>query len=1114
MAASASAQNTSEIQPQPDQDGDKHDGSVSHKLQVGGGRCGYRELRSGIECGCQTFWAKGSRESPQCACGHHACFHSPGDGQVGEPGELVGKNAVASSDLSASLMAHLNQLSRLLSTVAPITEAPAQLAAKSANNGALDTLTNSNSRCSHTSAAIVKTAVVSDRQDHTTQSSVSTSYLPRLPSVCLLSEPVGTSNQALQPWRTVTGASSTGLGVWLNDVAAASGPENQDIEQAEYQPGMLPVFDMPSTLSSTEIMPTAPQSVEAQTSANVRGQLLPAIDISSYHNFPGFEDLIQSATEINTPSVGTRTPDLNIPPAVIRFSTENRESLATNNRVSPRNMPPPPNVPRTLVGTPSLTGARRVMTPTSRVISPPLLTTEPQNLREVAGHLQAMRRFMTENVAQLRGLGDRLELVEHTSSFSQVPRDQEIIDKLEMIETRIIDVESKFEDVRVNGVLDSTRSTFVHKRHNQIRESDSAISNQSSQSINSLASLTGDRNGIKIRMDGLDERVTDLEKSMPPSISRPLEIEVVLIPWGRDLRGLWMTPGETFNSRAASRFMTQDTEDWTSLPSSSRVSASLRSGADSGWSNEAIHDWADGAEEWLVPRACSTKSVVYSRLKSRGFVKTLEITKSGAKEVLDSIAKSYGETLVQLNAALQHQETRSAHDCDSPFLGLTAPFIPLRKIHRSSHLRFLTKPEMLTPALWTAEFLSSGVMMHAAGGLKRLFITHTEAYFQRPDSETLPWTWQRIRELPRAGSQMIEEGDARETCWTDHPVLDVPPPSASASFDSHVSSSSLNSRLTHQSASHGAMQGGVLTEVDDEAEVKSESHSGFESEALPTAEKSFAPITPVTEQDISYPTQDAMNHLLNMSGANWYGPHSDDDAEPPSTPHPAHMQTPYNMSANQQRYNLRQHARTLSNPVVVGSASGNPLSRSARQYQQIKPKRITRSFSTPSNPLIATLPSFVPSSPNVPRTRSSRRRGTNDLDSSGNKRRRIDRSVSAEEMASYRAFQRRSRSVSATAMAASKVKRPMTPIGPYMTPYSGNFGDGYLGVGSRGSDARFESDGEVWEGLEGADDDRASQNGRKHVAQDHETVNMDDDDEVGMEEDFFDNDDDDEIDFS
>jgi hypothetical protein len=1102
MAASAAAQNTSEIQQQRDQDGHKQAADESQDVKAVGGRCGYRELRSGIECGCQTFWGKSSIETAVCACGHHACYHSSAEPEVGA-GAGASLERSGSADLSTSLMVHLNQLSRLLSTVAPVTEA-SSLPVGAKSTGALEALPRSRAIPS------VETPLVSEGQDQITQSSVSTSYMPRLPSVCRMSEPVVTSNQELQPWRPTTGATSTGLGVWLSDVAAASGNGQRDgvSESLEFMDGMLPVFNMPSTIASTEIMPTGPQSADIQSTTNVRGQLLPAIDISSYRSFPGFEDLIQSATEINTPSMGTRTPDLNIPPAIIRPSAELHGQQVSRNRASPRNMPPPTTIPRTSIGTPSLAGTRRMMTPSSQIISPPLLTKEPESLQEVAGHIQAMRRFMTQHVAQLRGLGDRLDMVERTSSFSQAPRDQEIIDKLEMIETRIIDVEGKFEDVRTHGGLTSKGSSFVHRRHHQIqdqtRESESAVSEQSSNS--SAMALTGNKDAIKIRMDGLDERVTDLEKSMPPSLSRPLEIEVVLIPWGRDLRGLWVSPSEVFNSRAASRFTTQDSEDWTSLPSSSRMSASLRSGGDGGWSHEAIHDWADDAEEWLVPRACSTKSVIYGRLKSRGFVKSLEISKSGAKEVQDIIAKAFGETLAQLNVASQHQDNDSPTACDSPYLGLAAAFIPLRKVHRSSHLQFLAKSEMLTPALWTAEFLTSSVMMHAAGGLKRLFITHKEAYFQRSDSETSPWTWQRLRELARADSQSTDEGDAREACWANHPILDAQPPSASASFDSHLSSSSLQSRLTHRSAPHGAMQGGVLTEVDDEAEVKSESHSGFESEVVPTAEKPFAPITPVTEQDLEYRTQDAMDNLLDMS-ANWYGPHSDDEAEPPSTPHPVHMQTPY-LNMSQQRYNLRQHARTLSNPLAGGSTSGNALTRSARQAQQPKPKRVTRSFSTPSNPLIATLPSFVPSSPNVPRTRSSRRKGSSELTSSDNKRRRVDRSVSAEEMASYRAFQRRTRSASATAAVPNKGKRPMTPIGPYMTPYSGNFGDDYLGAGGRGSEGRFESDGEIWEGLEGADEEHGNRTGRAYVAPDQETVNMEDDDDDDLGEDFLDDNDD------
>jgi hypothetical protein len=83
-----------------------------------------------------------------------------------------------------------------------------------------------------------------------------------------------------------------------------------------------------------------------------------------------------------------------------------------------------------------------------------------------------------------------------------------------------------------------------------------------------------------------------------------------------------------------------------------------------------------------------------------------------------------------------------------------------------------------------------------------------------------------------------------------------------------------------------------------------------------------------------------------------------------------------------------------------------------------------RRFETPTNPLIASIPNFLPS----PRTTRS---------SSDHKRRKVERDF----------------------------KRAPTPVGPYATPYSGNWGGGSTsaleGVGGETSD-----DGEVWEGVD------------------------------------------------
>ncbi|KAF2664531.1 hypothetical protein BT63DRAFT_91524 [Microthyrium microscopicum] len=1073
-------------------------GRASERSHKNSRSCAYRELNTGIECGCQKFWRTGNDYS-QCACGHHECFHSASPSQA-EP-----SNASSSlpSDINAALLERLGQLSQILAKLVPSGDAATNI---EADHPGLNITAQQRVGGSEFVAQTISRAAANQSPvpgQYITQSTISTSYQPRLPSACQVPEQLlaptnhlQVQNSDGQPISSTADARVTGLGLWLNDVAAASemdaipgstqGQRDNSSTRSSELYRALQVLNAPIGSVPSDIPSTKPQSLVTGAETSQKNQLLPAIDVGNRWSTPIFDDLLQSATELATPSIDGRTPDLNIPAAVFRQSSENNAQLVK--QPSPRLMRPPAG-PRNFNGGQN-TVSRSVVSSSSQILSPPaLLSHDVQSLRDLANHVQSLRKFLSNHGSHIRGLGDRLDAMERTSIFSQIPRDQDTIDKLEMIETRILEIEGKVEDIQASGSYDHSESQVgpTHKRHDQLLENGSDGSSPSSNSgISSALILAGDANAVKGRIDSLDERVTGLEKALPPSLSRPYEMEVVFIPWGRELRGLWVAAQDTLGSRATPSALAQDTEEWTvaeGLRSSSRASASLRSGADSGWSSQAIHEWADHADAWLVPRACGIKSVIYHRLRSRGFVKTVELTKSGAREIQQSIAKAFEDVLAAVtNHSSKIDDTDAMEEIEESLWGLNAPFIPLRKIHRSSRLRFLAKSEMVTPTVWTSEFLSSSVLMHAAGGLKRLFITHKEAYQQPSDSDYPSWTWQQLRQLPKPSLEdsQEEEGNARETCWADHSVLDAPPLSVNTSFASNASSGSQRPQANDKSHS----QNNDLPVGEHEPKVKSESNSGFESEAL-LISKDKGPITPITDQN--YSTQDAIRSILQQP-SEWHEPSSEDDIHPPSTPHPnpANFQTPYNASQHS-RYNFRRHTRTLSNPLEAAApiqpTSSNPRA-TTRLSQRAPAKRITRSFSTPSNPLINTLPTFVHSSPNLPRRPTA--------GSSGNKRRRVDRSVSAEEYMSSKA--RRSRSASIVTFAArggtgsKKGKRSVTPVGPYLTPYSGNFASGYFVAGS----VRDEGGESEWEGV--VDDEHEHDTGTKKHTTVADDMNLEDED--------------------
>lgn len=130
------------------------------------------------------------------------------------------------------------------------------------------------------------------------------------------------------------------------------------------------------------------------------------------------------------------------------------------------------------------------------------------------------------------------------------------------------------------------------------------------------------------------------------------------------------------------------------------------------------------------------------------------------------------------------------------YLGLQSPWIPLRKVHKDSCLRFLTPYEMSTQALWNVPFLTSSVAMRQKD-IRRLYVTQSDAYLQHLLEEASDWTWQKLRQLPRFYPEQqnnhTPEADAHEPCWNFDDRLDPVDESFQSSFASHISSLSLRS---------------------------------------------------------------------------------------------------------------------------------------------------------------------------------------------------------------------------------------------------------------------------------------------------------------------------------
>ncbi|KAI9860582.1 MAG: hypothetical protein M1813_006006 [Trichoglossum hirsutum] len=459
----------------------------------------------------------------------------------------------------------------------------------------------------------------------------------------------------------------------------------------------------------------------------------------------------------------------------------------------------------------------------------------------------------------VKGYAARLDVLEN-ASFSNAPA-EDIQQEVELVEGRVLDLEGKVEELekwRTGHDEDSGSVTRSHRTAKRKAE-DGGMNDGSTSFVSITSSATNasntsstliaaavDRSGMLSRIDSLSSRLHELESSAPPSLARPWEVEIVFIPWGRGMKGIWF-PADDFpasNSGSATQMMEGWIQTQGPIELSRRGSMQILDEKPGGWSETAIRQWAKGMEPWMVPKACSQTSRVYERLRSRGLVRIIQVSGNGAADVQAAMIAAFGSLMETLNGS-QNPPIKSSHSSFSPRnedapilpLGLSAPFIPLRKLHKESRLRFLNPEEMLTSALWTVDFLASSAVMMAKAGRKLLFVTHRDGYIQGQDERT-QWTWQKLRELPRVdlsdqssiemSSAQVREADAREACWEWDGKLDPPISSTSSSFASITS--------------HGSSQHSYQVKP---TPLSPDRHSSDGSESNPR--KSPRPISPVSQ---------------------------------------------------------------------------------------------------------------------------------------------------------------------------------------------------------------------------------------------------------------------------
>ncbi|GAB7360493.1 hypothetical protein MBLNU230_g8444t1 [Neophaeotheca triangularis] len=522
----------------------------------------------------------------------------------------------------------------------------------------------------------------------------------------------------------------------------------------------LPSTAVPSVTG--DIPPSNLRSAGQHGSTGANRQMGPPLGLpAGFMTRPGADDYIGSATEVATPSV-QGTPD---PRAFRPMASQTQQLPGTRPTAQSNN------------ARPNLANGEETLTPShSQPTSLPLPTPAPT---------LSTHGYPPQEVQNLlNSYAHRLDVLENLS-FNQVPV-EEIQDKFDFYEARLSELESWHRDCeqREQASPEPVEESSGKKRRRLPTDDlfsgsdgsfDSAAAAHAEAAV--LATLAANAE-TGPRIDALEDRLADLESAAGPSYSHPWQVQVILLPWGRDLRGIW------YNSiDATQQSQVHEHEEW--VTSEGAPNISFRSTGDEGavWTTESIEAWASDTLDWLSPKACGPNTTVFQRLVSRGLIRDVSITSSDAEAIFEAISSAF-DPFVLGDAACDGDKARS-------FRGLKQPFIPLRKVRKSSRLRFLSPAEMVTPAIWASGFLDSSVFMKVQEGHRRLYITTPHAYEQQTH---IGFTWAQIRGLPVHDAQAQEQaaqtsGKVVEACWTYNEKLDHAP-SLHSSFVTRASDGS------------------------------------------------------------------------------------------------------------------------------------------------------------------------------------------------------------------------------------------------------------------------------------------------------------------------------------
>ena len=710
------------------------------ELILPNGACAFKDLNGGVHaptCGCRRFWLRepngGDQQSERawCFCGHHACFH-----------ENVRPNVATSS---ANAQDH--------GTDTNVQYTSQQQGNSSGQQGGF---------VAPTWSSLIRQPGGNARTEHTTPTATAR------PTTGL---GIGTTSQP----------HSVNTRLW----DALNGFARQQVD------GVQP--DEFSKLASTAPLPsTGAHSVAEEPRASPTRELqerisrfrsmgppvtIPHAEMMASINQAGPYSATEVATEVATPSV-RGTPDF-------RRQSPRNAAQATMTRYGDR-------APSSETSQPRRPSARPVSA------GPSLSIQEMCNTIQNFGHRISQLESMSFDNIPSNEVRQRFEMqdgrlidLEHWRAEQiKTQEADETQHKLTSFEERLAELESWRER---DEAADEEQSSAPHASGSKKRsllpsagsfESDGSFDLSAAQQTEAVVLATIAANAeTGPRIDALESRILELENTTLPSFHRPWTIQVVLLPFGRQLPGIWFSSTESTQHSLRSTAQ-MPSQEWSATQDALRLS--FKSAATSGaWTTESIEAWARETEdEWLSPKACGPSGTVFQRLASRGLVREVEITAPDAGHIFSAISSAFANLLSADGGTIPELEAK--------YSGLKERYIPLRKVRKSSRLRFLSQAEMVTPATWSAGFLDSSVFMKS-NGERRLYLTTPDGYLQpsRPS-----WSWQGIRHLPLYdGDGELQAAEALgkvvDACWSFTPRLDhvTSPQSSYASGDSPWSES-------------------------------------------------------------------------------------------------------------------------------------------------------------------------------------------------------------------------------------------------------------------------------------------------------------------------------------